>query len=429
MHVLLAPAGSHGDVHPFIGLGQSLRDRGHSVTLITTEPFRELADRHGFDFAQAGTTDDYHTMIHHPDMWHPWRSLDVVFDRQRFPRLMRESFGHIVNRYQPGETVVVGGTLAVSTRLAHEAVGIPCATVHLQPISLTSVTDPALYPTLRIRSWWPHWSRRMLLWFGERIILDRKIAGVVNELRGELGLRPITRVWGPWRHSPQLVVALFPEWFGTARDWPPQTRHTGFVRYDQSGSVELPSGLRAFLDDGPPPVVFTFGSAMRSGQPLFAAGVEACERLGLRGLLLAKGTDQIPSSLPDSMLHVEYAPFSAVFPRAAGVVHHGGIGTTAQALAAALPQVVVPLAFDQPDNAERLERLGVSVTVPRWSVSGSRMTEALEAVLGSALVADACRSASNQLLASDSVDETCGLIEGLCGTDCHPSMVNTSAMR
>src|SRR5207245_1102827 len=78
MRVLLAPLGSHGDVHPFLGLGLALRARGHDVHVITSEAFRGLIERHGFPFAPVGTEADFEAMIHHPDMWHPGRSIRAL---------------------------------------------------------------------------------------------------------------------------------------------------------------------------------------------------------------------------------------------------------------------------------------------------------------------------------------------------------------
>src|SRR4029077_17247403 len=109
----------------------------------------------------------------------------------------------------------------------------------------------------------------------------------------------------------------------------------------------------------PPPIAFTFGTGMMHGARLFRASIEACERLGARGILLTGFSDQLPAPLPRLVHHCPYASFQKLFPRCAAVVHHGGVGTTAQALAAGVPQLVLPLAWDQPDNAARVKGLGV----------------------------------------------------------------------
>ena len=417
MRVLLNPVGSHGDVHPLVGVGRSLQARGHRVTLVTNAAFRDLADRHGFEFAPVGTEDDYNVFTRNPDLWHPTRSLQVLFGGERVERMMRQAYAHIAERYVPGDTVLLSGSLSLAGRLAHERLGVPFATVHLQPMALMSVEDPPAYagvPSLRRA---PRWFRRFVRWVGERVIVDRLLAKPVNRFRAELGLPPITRVFGAWRHSPQLILGLFPEWYGSAPDWPPQFRHGGFVRYDQGEAKELAAPLRAFLDAGPPPVVVSFGSAMRVGRPYFEAAVGAVRRLGARGLILAKGGDQIPADLPPTVSHADYAPFSLVFPRAAAVVHHGGIGTSAQAMTAGVPQLVMPLAFDQADNAARLGRLGVARTVVPKRFTPERVAAALTELTTAADVAAACRDVAARVAADDRLDEICALVEGLKGTD------------
>ncbi|MDB5310547.1 MAG: RhlB, TDP-rhamnosyltransferase 1 [Gemmataceae bacterium] len=422
MRVLLAPLGSHGDVHPFLGLGLALRARGHEVHFITSAAFRGLVERNGFPFAPVGTEEDYDALTRDPDLWHPSRSLRAILGRsERLVRFMRDGYKHIAEQYRPGETVLVAGALAFWARVANEKPGIPLATVHLQPGVIPSSADPPEFASLRMRAWWPRWFRSFLFWFGDHCVLDPLIRTVVNDFRRGLGLSPVRRVFGKWVHSPQLMIGLFPQWYGNAPDWPPQTRLAGFVRYDQAGSAPVPPAVETFLTDGEPPVVVTFGSAMRQGKPYFAAAAEACTILGKRGLLLARGGDQIPADLPPTVRHADYAPFSEVFPRAAAVVHHGGIGTCAQGLAAGVPQLVMPLAFDQPDNARRLERLGVGARVWPKRFTGPAVAAALRGLLSSPAVAARCREIAGWTGLGNPADEACRLIESLAGRDLRPA--------
>jgi UDP:flavonoid glycosyltransferase YjiC (YdhE family) len=420
MNVLLHPVGSHGDVHPFVGIGRALKDRGHRVTLVAGSVYRDLADRHGFDYAAVGTDEDYHAFTRNPNLWRPLRSMWALFGNEMFDRHLRQGYRLLADRYQPGDTVVVSGALGFSARLAHDALGVPLVTVELQPLGLGSVADPPLFPTLRMRSWWPHWYRRLLYRAGDRLIFDRLVGKPLNAFRRELSLPPVSRIWMQWRLSPQRVLGLFPDWFASAPDWPAQFRTVGFVRYDQGETNELPAPVREFLDAGPPPVVVTFGSAMRLGRPYFEAAAEACRQLGARGLLLGKGCDQIPPALPPGVAHADYAPFSLVFPRAAAVIHHGGIGTVAQALTAGVPQLVMPLAFDQPDNARRLERMGVGRSLPPKRFTAPRVAALLRELTTSPAVASACKSTAAKLAGADPLDEVCRLIEELKGTDRGP---------
>src|SRR5205085_2067897 len=104
----------------------------------------------------------------------------------------------------------------------------------------------------------------------------------------------------------------------------------------------------------------------------------------------------VPASLPATVRHFAYVPFSQVFPRAAAVVHHGGIGTTAQALAAGIPQVIMPMGYDQPDNAERLVRLGVGAPLPPRRFTGARLAALLGKLLGPD-VRERCRALAERL--------------------------------
>jgi UDP:flavonoid glycosyltransferase YjiC (YdhE family) len=414
MRVLLTPLGSHGDVHPFLGLGLALRDRGHDVHVITNDYFRGLFERHGLAFSPVGTAEEFHEMTHNPDLWHPKRSMRVILgQRELMLRGLNLGYRAIVERIEPGNTVLVAGMLAFWARIAAEKPGVLLASVHLQPSVMPSVVNPPEFAQLRMRSWWPHWFRRLLYRIGDKFILDPMIRPTINEFRESLGLAPVKEIIGRWSHSPDRIIGLFPKWYGDASDWPEQFRHAGFIRYDQSDLAPLPSEVESFLQAGDPPIVFSFGSAMRQGKPYFEAAVEACRILGKRGLLLARGREQIPANLPKDVLHCEYAPFSQVFPRAAAVVHHGGIGTCAQGLAAGVPQLVMPLAFDQPDNARRLENLGVGARVWPTRFTGRHVAYALFALLDSPATLMRCKDVAEWMAEGDPATTACEWIEGL----------------
>ena len=392
MYAVLNPAGSHGDVHPFIGLGRELAARGHHVTMVTAAPFRELAEAEGFAFAPTGTAEDYEAITRHPDLWHPTKSLRVLFAGERPERMFRAAYAAI-DRAVAGDlanSVVVSGSLGLAGRLAHDSLGVRFATVHLQPGSLPSVAEPPAFPTLTVPKWWPHWLRRLMYYYAERHVLDPVLAPSVNGLRRELGLKPITRVFGPWRHSPTRLLMAFPEWYARAPDWPATCVHVGFPHFDQSATGELPPHLEAFLASGEPPVVVSFGTAMRQAREPIRAAVEACATLGRRVVILAKSGDQIPTPLPAHACHADYAPFSKVLPRAALLIHHGGIGTSAQGLRAGVPQLVRPMAFDQHDNAARLTTLGVADSLQVRDFTTQRVAKMIMRLLDAGEVKAAC---------------------------------------
>jgi len=417
MKILLAPVGSHGDVHPFIAIGRTMQQRGHEVVLITSEPFRELAERQGFGFAPTGTADDYEALIHDPDLWHPTKALSVLFAGERPERLLRAAYAQIEAHYERGNTVLLGGTLGLAARLAHEKLGIPFLSVHLQPSAILSIADPPKFAMMTIPRWWPHWFRRALFWYADRQVLDPMIAPAMDRLRADIGLKPIRRIFGPWRHSPQRLLAMYPGWYGPARDTPEHLRHVGFVHYDQE-EQPLPDAVEAFLQAGSPPVVVSFGSAMRQGGPYFAAAVAAMKALNVRGLILAKAGSQIPADLPGTILQADYVPFSTVLPRCAAIIHHGGIGSAAQAMRAGLPQFLMPMAFDQPDNAARLEKLGVAVTLPAPKFREPKVSMLLKKLLETPSYREAATKLRRTMLAEpDAESMVAAEIEDFCGKD------------
>ena len=415
-HVLLFPVGSHGDVHPFVALGAGLVARGHRVTMMTSEPFRGVAERNGFEFVPSLSAAEYDGLMQNPDLWHPRRGLHVIFNQTLIRKYLPSNVAAIRDRYVPGETVVVGGTMAYAARIAHDAYGVPFATVHLQPMSCCSVADPPVASSGTDATWMPKPLIRLAYWAAEKLITDRLLAPPVNEFRRTIGLPPVKRILTKWAPSPQCLIGLFPDWFGPVPDMGPTFTHAGFVPFDDAGARPTPPEVTAFMASGPKPVVFSFGSAMRTGRPYFEAAVEACVRLNVRGVLLARAGDQIPDTLPANVIHAPYAPFSDVFPKAAAVVHHGGIGTSAQALRAGVPHLVMPLAFDQADNAKRLNRLGVSTTVFPKRFTGPNVAKALRAVIEDGTVREHAIKVSGGD-GYDGLTRACKAVESIMRTD------------
>jgi UDP:flavonoid glycosyltransferase YjiC (YdhE family) len=280
----------------------------------------------------------------------------------------------------PGDTIVVSGSLGLGARLLQDLTGVAHVTVHLSPLAFRSVIAPPKVAGF----WWPPGKLLKQLTFrlADAFFVRPIITRPLNAYRAKLGLPPVKRVLLQWLHSPFCTIGAFPDWFCPIQaDWPPQVVLTGFPLYDERGLSPLSPALRAFLQAGSPPIAFTPGSAMVHGRDFFIAAIVACRKIGRRGILLTRHDEQLPTELPPHMIHADYAPFSELLPHCAALVHHGGIGTTAQGLACGVPQVVMPMAHDQPDNAARLTRLGVGAAIAPHRFNADTVAQALQSLL------------------------------------------------
>jgi rhamnosyltransferase subunit B len=411
MHALLIGFGSAGDVLPVAAIGRALKRRGHRVTLVANGHFAPLAPRAGLEFAELGTEEEYDRITSNPHGAHP------IYGLQALMRLVGEKtrslYDLIAARFVPGETVAVATSLAFGARVAQERLGLPLATLHLSPTAFRSVHNTGA-PGRRAFPPLPAPLRRMAEWASDALIIDPPVSASLNAACADLGLAPVRRPCWRWWNSPDLVLGLFPSWYAAPQpDWPVQARLVGFVRDSQNDEPELSPEVSAFLDAGEAPVVFTGGSANRHAVRRFLTAREVCARLKIRSILVSPFRDQVPADLPPSILHISYVSFARLLPRVAALVHHGGIGTAAQAMASARPQLVVPMAYDQLDNAARLVGLGVARSLSPRRFRPKAAARALEELLGSPAVAEQCRAVAARFAVERPVDEACDAIEAL----------------
>jgi UDP:flavonoid glycosyltransferase YjiC (YdhE family) len=411
LKIILSPVGSAGDVHPMIGLALALRRRGHQVTFVTSAYFSQTLAELGLEHVELGTKEDFLRLAQHPDLWQPVKSFAYIC-RHGISQLLRPQYEIIAERFEPGRTLVVSSCLGFGARIAQEKLGVPLVTVHLQPSVMWSEHQSPVLPGMYSGRLAPRWLKRWQFRLGESLLIDPVVREVTGPFREQLGLPPVRQTLR-WWNSPQLVLGLFPRWYAPPQpDWPPNVVLTQFPLWDESELATLSADVEAFLQNGDPPIVFTPGSAMMHGHSFFQAAVRACRQLGRRGMLLTKFHQQIPRRLPSNVGHFPYAPFSCLLPRTAALVHHGGIGSTAQALAAGVPQLIMPMAHDQPDNAARVKRLGVGDWLRPRAFRGPAVARRLARLLDNELVQRNSVVVARRFVGVDPLREACEAIEG-----------------
>ncbi|MCS7034237.1 MAG: glycosyltransferase [Phycisphaerae bacterium] len=425
MDILLLTLGSHGDVHPFVGLALELRRRGHRPLVATNGHFEKLCRGVGLEFASIGTEQQYRNLVDNKDLWSPSKAFKVVFGA--VGESLRAAY-EVVARFvqERNAPLVVASSLGLAARVARDKFEFPMVTVHIQPAVIRSLVDPPKIPGLIMPRWLPMWLKRGIMDGGDKYVLDPIVGPPVNSLRKELGLPPVKRILKDWWQSPDRVIGLFPEWFGPpASDWPPQIRLADFPLWDEPGAPGINAELEDFLSSGEKPIAFTPGSAMVHGHEFFASAVEACERIGRRGLLLTRFAEQLPARLPDCVKHITYAPFAELLPRCLAVVHHGGIGSCGQGLRAGIPQLLQPMAHDQFDNARRLERLGVGLWLPVRQFTGKNVARALSTLLDDATYRQRAQDIARRFLGRSGLEIAADLIEELAPRPSPPPVMAT----
>jgi UDP:flavonoid glycosyltransferase YjiC (YdhE family) len=420
LRIVLSNIGTFGDINPLVALALELKRRGHVPVMALPAVYQPKILPLGLEF---------HAI--RPDI-DPTNSIlvEMVYDVKKgtehglrdflFPALRQTYYDLLDAATQPQRAdLLLLGELNYAGPIVAEVTGIPWASYVLAPLSFFSAFDPPVLPM------YPRLARadKTVPGMGRVInrlarFVSRKWPQPIYDLRRELGLPRGKNPLFDAKHSPYLVLALFSRLLGQEqKDWPENALITGFCFYDaDAGNAALPPHLEKFLSEGEPPVVFTLGSAaVLAAGKFYEFSAKAAVRLGIRAVLLI-GSDQRnrpPQKLPDSICVAEYAPYSALFPRASMVVHQGGVGTTAQCLRAGKPMLIMPYAHDQPDNGRRMTRLKVARVMQRGNYTPLRVARRLKAMLAAPLLASRAAKTARRLDFEDGVRTACDALEKL----------------
>lgn len=383
MRVFIAVIGSGGDLNPMLAVGMELRRRGHAVKVLAGAWQEESVRACGLDFQEVLSREDFARFD--TGTW-------VAFFRELVMPAMSSVYTCLDGQVVPGETVLIGSSHTVGLRLLEEKHGVPLVTVRLQP-------KPAAPQDA---------SPEALAGF------HALFAPQLNRFRRRIGLPAIHERFDQWLVALERAVAFFPPWFPQPHvDAPEQGRMVDFILSDPGGEPAPDPKLDAFLAGQELPILFTYGTGNESVGRFFAVAEQACARLGRPAVFLTRYRDKLPANLPRHVLHVSYMPFERLLSGVELIVYHGGIGTCAQALRAGIPQMVMPIGFDQHQNAARVEALGVGLRFEDEDPSPERLAGGLDAVLQSRTIRARCREVCRHFLKDDAVERCCDEIESL----------------
>lgn len=412
-HVVLNTFGSLGDLHPYLAIALELQRRGHTAVIATSEVYRSKIEAENIGFAPVRP--DVGELLENPafmdQIMHPRRGSEYLIRDYLLPQ--------VENAYENLNAACIGADLLVTHvagyggPLVAEARKLPWISIALQPAIFFSTYDPSVLapaPALRHLRHLGRWPFAMLRTLAKWHVQSWTTPIVL--LRKKLGLPASSMNPVLEGSSPFGTLALFSPHFARPQpDWPSNVRMCGFVFYDKRAAQSAPDpGLTEFLKSGPPPVLFTLGSSavMRPGS-FYEESTAAARKLGIRAVMLAG--NYAPKQSSGDVYVTDYASYSEIMPCVAASVHSGGIGTCAQALHSGRPMLVVPWSHDQPDNAERLRKLGVSRTIERSRYTAATASQNLDRLFHEPSYEASAAQIAGNLAKEDGLSATCNSLE------------------
>ncbi|HKU72795.1 MAG TPA: glycosyltransferase [Pyrinomonadaceae bacterium] len=387
--VVMTTIGSLGDLHPYIALALEMKKRYIEPVIATSHTYRERIESLDIEFHPIRPTmpeletPEYQRMM--DGVVDPNRGAEYLFKQMLVPAV-RDMYADLSAAIEDADLLVTHPIVIAGPPLAQKT-GIPWVSTELAPASLWSAFDPWVPPNMP----WINGVLKALGPFAARLYM--KFVKAVTEpwlkeiysFRAELGLPQGEHPLFEGQFAPDLNLALFSKVMCEPQaDWPANTVITGFPFFDKKDNQPPDVDLLRFLGRGSAPIVFTLGSAaVHLAGDFYRESIKAAKLLRRRAVLLVGNEQNRPiERLPEDIIAVNYAPFGELLPRAAAMVHQGGVGTTGQGLRAGVPMLVVPFAHDQHDNGARVERLGVARTIARNNYKAERVASELKELLG-----------------------------------------------
>jgi len=400
--------GTGGDIDPMVGLGVELKNRGHQVVYLSNAYFKQTIVDAGLNFHSVGTTDQYHK----GNSAKAWQGSD---DADNFEFYHAPAFEPSYNYIKsiPRETMPV--LLALGEQNGAVAAALQCGISFIRIILTPNIIFSAISPPAPLcwkipKDFPPFLSKALLRLFRKTNFMRSYKSPAAEEY---LATRKRLKCPLKFRRKSTAIMqlGLFPEWFGMrSKDWPADLKLIGFPLQNRV-DMEFRTEIDAVIGRLGAPIIFTAGTGVPDVTELFCEGRKICEMLRVPGVFVGGviGKEVLEGS--PLCAHLDYIDFAYALPKSLAIVHHGGIGTTAQAIKAGIPQLIRPVKYDQPDNANRVYKLGLGNFVLPQYFKSETVAPLLAAMLHCSKNNRILQTYSAELKTSNAINEACNLIE------------------
>jgi sterol 3beta-glucosyltransferase len=419
MNIFIATYGSRGDVQPYVALGKGLKEAGHYVTLATGERFRGFVEEHGLQYGYMNDdllaildTEQGRKMLENTNnlfevIKQTFRMMKQVGPMQR--ALLQESWD-AAKAAKPD--LIIFHPKAYGGPHFAEKLGVPVVMALLIPMMVPTAERPNIYfPDLKLGGWYNRMTYSFVnkllgLSAGKHVKAWRTANGLPRQKRFDI-LHTTDGKDIPVLHGVSRHVLSQPS------DWPGTAKINGYWFLDQSDDWTPPPELEAFLDAGPAPVYVGFGSMAGSNpQRLGHIVIEALQKADLRGIIATGWGGMKTEALPETILRIDQAPHAWLFPRIAAVVHHGGAGTTAAALRAGKPSVIVPFFGDQFFWGRCVHKLGAGTqAIPQKRLTVDKLTAAVKDAVSDPLIREKTEKLGEKIRSEDGIGNALAMLE------------------
>jgi UDP:flavonoid glycosyltransferase YjiC (YdhE family) len=410
--LVLATAGTLGDHLPFVALGQALARRGHAVRLAGSASLLDWAERAGLDARPLRPDLGAARARAHATHWDHWRDRRGGAGDRVDPRAYDLAGRHadLVAACAGADALLCASTIPWA-RLVHEGLRLPWLTVSATPYHFWKLAPGAPDPGRSARV------RALLAPAAAREADPARVDfwGLLDDFAASLGLSgPSDPPHRAWLFAERVVLLASPHFSPPDLLEHGDLRLADFVFHEEPARAWRPDpALMRFLERGDPPVVLTFGSLpLADPAALVARHVEAARIAGVRLVVQGGWAGLAPGAADPAGVHgAGFVPQDWLFARAAAVIHHGGIGTTARALRQGLPMLVEPFGNDQFFNARQVLALGVGAALHPHRATPEDVARALRERVLAAPAAARARSLGGRIRAGRGAEAACDEVE------------------